>query len=177
MFLKPRHIIAAIDLMTEVEGIMQHDYYGSKSNLCFICKKEKKLHRDYKEEDNVYIQVKDEKNNIQLDDVNSIKKEEEWEKCLICFEMFKEENGSKLPCGHCCCNLCLYQYLKTEISNAKVTQLKCFYRNCSYLLNEQFVLNHLSNDTTMIDKYKVFKQRAEFILFIEELRILLLIKG
>ena len=39
----------------------------------------------YKEEDNVYIQVKDEKNNIQLDDVNSIKKEEEWEKCLICF--------------------------------------------------------------------------------------------
>ena len=91
--------------------------------------------------------------------------------------MFKEENGSKIPCGHCCCNLCLYQYLKTEISNAKVTQLKCFYRNCSYLLNEQFVLNHLSNDTTMIDKYKVFKQRAEFILFIEELRILLLIKG
>ena len=74
MFLKPRHIIAAIELMTEVEGIMQHDYYGSKSNLCFICKKEKKLHRDYKEEDNVYIQVKDEKNNIQLDDVNSIKK-------------------------------------------------------------------------------------------------------
>lgn len=49
MFLKPRHIIAAIELMTEVEGIMQHDYYGSKSNLCFICKKEKKLHRDYKE--------------------------------------------------------------------------------------------------------------------------------
>ena len=36
--------------------------------------KKKKLHRDYKEEDNVYIQVKDEKNNIQLDDVNSIKK-------------------------------------------------------------------------------------------------------
>ena len=47
--------------------------YESKSNLCFICKKEKKLHRDYKEEDNVYIQVKDEKNNIQLDDVKEKK--------------------------------------------------------------------------------------------------------
>ena len=164
MFLKPRHIIAAIELMTEVEGIMQHDYYDSKSNLCFICKKGKKLHRDYREEENVYIPVKDERKNIQLDRVNSIKKEEELDKCLICFEMFKEENGSKLPCGHCCCNQCLYQYLKTEISNAKVTQLKCFYRNCSNLLNEQFVLEHLSNDTTMIDKYKIFKQRAAIFL-------------
>ena len=59
----------------------------------------------------MYIQVKDEKNNIQLDDVNSIKKEEEWEKCLICFEMFKEENGSKLPCGHCCC-----QFMSLSVS-------------------------------------------------------------
>ena len=43
MFLKPRHIIAAIELMTEVEGIMQHDYYEKEKQSLFHLQKRKKI--------------------------------------------------------------------------------------------------------------------------------------
>ena len=51
LFLKPNNINEAIELMTEVNGIYQHDYYESRAssniNHCYICKKEKQFHRDY----------------------------------------------------------------------------------------------------------------------------------
>ena len=44
--LHPRDINEAIDLMTEVDEIIQHDFYLGKGSKfqCYICKKERKFH-------------------------------------------------------------------------------------------------------------------------------------
>ena len=49
LFLKPNNINEAIDLMSEINGIYQHDFYENPSPInheCFICKSEKQYHRD-----------------------------------------------------------------------------------------------------------------------------------
>ena len=49
ILLRPPNIERAIDYMTEIDGIYQHDFFMSSKNdeLCFICKKPKKNHLDY----------------------------------------------------------------------------------------------------------------------------------
>ena len=49
ILLKPIGIDRAIDYMTEVDGIYQHDFLESTKDksLCFICKKPKQNHLDY----------------------------------------------------------------------------------------------------------------------------------
>ena len=48
---KPRNINDAIEMMSEVDGVYQHDFYESRFcsniNRCCVCKKERKFHRDY----------------------------------------------------------------------------------------------------------------------------------
>ena len=55
LFLKPRNINEAIEMMSEVDGIYQHDFYEGRAtsniNLCYICKRERRFHRDYVEEE------------------------------------------------------------------------------------------------------------------------------
>ena len=52
ILLRPESIERAIDYMTEVDGIFQHDffennYHTKDRNLCFICKKPRSCHLDY----------------------------------------------------------------------------------------------------------------------------------
>ena len=55
IFLKPRNIDEAIELMTSIDGIYQHDFYEGRAtsniNLYYICKRERRFHRDYVEEE------------------------------------------------------------------------------------------------------------------------------
>ena len=184
LFLKPNNIDEAIEIMSEVNGIYQHDYYESRSssitNRCFICRKTKKYHRDYVEENEEHVMksrsllftnketeteqdismnevsIKEEKN----EQLSSIVKNE----CLVCLEEFEESKGTKLSCGHFCCENCLFSYLKTEIESAKVAKIKCFIWNCENIISEDFILSKLSNEPKLTDKYKIFKQRANIFL-------------
>ena len=165
LFLKPRTIDEAIELMSEADGIYQHDFIESRKTsnlyLCYICKKERKFHRDYINEKidnssvrtNSIIEVKDNRENNNSSEL-----------CTICFDTINVSTGNKLPCGHFCCETCLFQYLKTEIESAKVAKLQCFVRDCDYLLTEDFILSKLKDDQKLIDKYKIFKQRANIFL-------------
>ena len=51
ILLRPENIERAIDYMTEIEGIYQHDFISSNNPhekaLCFICKKPKNNHLNY----------------------------------------------------------------------------------------------------------------------------------
>ena len=68
ILLQPKTLERAIDYMTEINGIYQHNFFENHSNkdkgLCFICKKIKNYHLDYLPEEllnqNDYI----ENNNI-----------------------------------------------------------------------------------------------------------------
>jgi hypothetical protein len=56
ILLQPENIERAIDYMTEVNGIYQHDFCENHNpkkdkGLCFICNKPKKYHLDYIPED------------------------------------------------------------------------------------------------------------------------------
>ena len=176
LFLKPNNINEAIELMSEVNGVYQHDYYESRSssniNHCYICKKERQFHRDYeapKEKKRnllIYNNRYSEGDAIVFRNNKEKVKEERHSKveCLICLEEYNESEGNRLPCGHFCCENCLFNYLKTEIQSAKVAKLKCFVRDCDYVLTEGFILGKLKDDKALIDKYKVFKQRANIFL-------------
>ena len=168
LFLKPRNIENAIELMTEINGIYQHDYYESRTssniNLCYICKKERKFHRDYINEK----KISSANNNIVIDasdvPLHEFNGRESKEECLICLESFQLPEGDTLPCDHFCCHNCLFNYLKTEISSMKVTQIKCFVKDCDVILDENYIISKLREDEMLIEKYKLFKQRAEIYL-------------
>ena len=51
ILLRPENMERAIDYMSEIDGIYQHDFVSSSNPteklLCFICKKPKQFHLDY----------------------------------------------------------------------------------------------------------------------------------
>ena len=164
IFLKPRNIDEAIDLMTPIDGIYQHDFYKSRTdsnnNLCFICKKERQFHIGENR-----MTIGEEEDYPSQRDSSQFRISDGTEKeCLICLESFDRNVGIILQCGHFCCDNCFYNYLKTQINNAKVAKIQCFVNDCDYVLNEDFILEKLKDDKAFVDKYKVFKQRAEIFL-------------
>ena len=74
--------------------------------------------------------------------------------CLICLEGFEESNGTKLPCGHFCCENCLFNYLKTEIESAKVAKIQCFQKGCDFILSEG--IQNLLINTKYLKKEPIF---------------------
>ena len=106
ILLKPQNMEAAIEYMTEVDGIYQHDFFesGNKSDnekkICFICKRPKRFHINYvpdDNEDNTNIDnledendllIKNEKTSINLKinglEINNI--------CSVCYEDIEKED-------------------------------------------------------------------------------------
>ena len=164
IFLKPRNIDEAIELMTSIDGIYQHDFYECRANsnnkLCFICKKERQFHIGENR-----MTIGEEEDYPSQRDSSQFRISDGTEKeCLICLESFDRNVGIILQCGHFCCDNCFYNYLKTQINSAKVAKIQCFINDCDYVLNEDFILEKLKDDKALVDKYKVFKQRAEIFL-------------
>ena len=167
LVLRPRNLSEAIEMMSEQNGMYQHDFIESRasSNMeqCYICKKERRFHRDYDRNRDSYLNILNKNKEIALVDKELVALEEgEKGLCAICLEDTNE--GNRLQCGHYCCKECLFNYLKTEIESAKVAKLQCFIKDCDYVLNEDFILSQLRGNKILIDKYKVFKQRAEIFL-------------
>ena len=180
ILLQPESIERAIDYMTEVDGIYQHDFFENHhqkkdKNLCFICKKPRRCHLDYIPEEFLEdINFNNNNNNdfniinINMnDDINSniiIKKKETYI-CNVCFEDIDEDEKiyNNLNCGHLYCTQCWINYLKTLITEAKVEKIKCMEHKCKEILPEEFILKHIENDKIILDKYYKFKKRAEII--------------
>ena len=185
ILLHPPTLERAIDYMTEINGIYQHNFFESHNplkdkNLCFICKQLKKCHLDYIPEnllngnDNSYenssIDLIDEDlYNVPVND--NEKKEKKYsldlnnKECNVCFDEVEENEkmSNILPCGHICCTQCWRNYFKTAISEAKVEKIKCVDFLCKETISEDFILSHIKEDQTLVDKYKKFKLRAEII--------------
>ena len=177
----PDNIERAIDYMTEIDGIYQHDFIASsnpKENLlCFICKKPKQNHLDYIPEN---LLIGAQINNVPvnnppiIDDI-SVEEEKKSDKklepdnlideCKVCYEeLNKEEKDLNLiPCGHLFCIHCWFNYLKTSITEAKVEKIKCMEHECNEIVSEDFILKHIEENDDLIAKYKKFKKRGEII--------------
>ena len=177
ILLHPENIERAIDYMTEINGIYQHDYFESHNpkkdiGLCFICKRPKRNHLDYIPnnlllEDNVQdIKNNDSFNFSQESMKDSIKnKKLISNECNVCFDEVEEEEKkfNALPCGHVCCTQCWVNYLKTLITEAKIEKIKCVDHQCGEIISEEFILKHINEDQKLVEKYQKFKKRAEII--------------
>lgn len=189
IFLKPRDIEHAIDLMSEFRGIMQHDFYERRQSRlsnqnCFICGKGKNEHINYEASNNdSNIPVRLEGQNMEgtnlLDDdeyrnrtsvelkqdSNLLLNEPKGMECCLCIEEMTGDDmdSNNLPCGHKCCKNCWFEFIKGEVEQAKVSFIKCFNHECTQKLSEEFILNIIQSNRTLVDKYHKFKKRAEII--------------
>ena len=165
-FLKPRTINEAIDLMSEENGIYQHEFIegrtsssSSNINLCYICNKKPEFHINYehnKEEDNdeiITIENKDEGKDKEKDSFVR-------EYCPICFLICYKKEMFSLDCGHKCCKYCIVSYIKTEIKSGKAAEIRCFINKCNNTIPEDQILSIIKSDNGLIKKYNIFKQRA-----------------
>ena len=173
ILLRPENIERAIDYMTEIDGIYQHNYLAStnpkEKNLCFICKKQKQNHLDYNfinENQNNNL-INNEQNDLNKNDIDLDKdihdEDNVGNECELCYEQIytKDKEKNTIQCGHLFCNNCWFNYLKTLISESKVDDIKCMNHGCYEIISEDFILKHISNDEHLIEKYKKFKKREE----------------
>ena len=172
ILLRPENIERAIDYMTEIEGIYQHNFISNNNPnekaLCFICKKPKNNHLDYIPDDiliNAELNNNDINNNqIIIDDANNIDNEDDlYDECEVCYEKIEDKELNIIPCRHLFCTHCWFNYLKTLITEAKVEKIKCMNHGCNENISEEFILKHISNNNDLIEKYKKFKKRVEIL--------------
>lgn len=225
LFYKPRTIDRAIDLLSTVNGKIQHPFYKSafaSKGKCYICGKYESGHikdedeinnedsileiskNDDNEDNNsspidLYVEKKDEEIDIEPERelskkiVEEDKDNEDDDKdndndkkeplitffysdilynkslkstnCGVCFNILteKDEEVNCLKCNHACCLACWFEYLSTNIYDAKVSELKCFTYRCSTILTEEFIMSIIKGDEKLVKKYKNFKQKSEIL--------------
>ena len=187
ILLQPENLERAIDYMTEIDGIYQHNFFENHhktkdKGLCFICKKPKRYHIDYIpddllennnqnnfEEDDLFIDdnfnSENKNDKIVLNVKNNDEENEISQICNVCYEDINEEDKkfNALPCGHICCTQCWINYLKSLISEAKVEEIKCVEHKCKEIISEEFILKHIKNDKKLVEKYEKFKIRANIL--------------
>ena len=105
ILLRPENIERAIDYMTEIDGIYQHDFISSSNpnekSLCFICKKHKNNHLDYIPDDlliDVELNNDLNNNNNPIDKDKDIDNENDYE-CEVCYEKIENKELNTIPCG------------------------------------------------------------------------------
>ena len=174
ILLQPENIERAIDLMTQIDGIYQHNFFenhnkGKDKDLCFICKKPRRFHLDYNPDDlienNFIEEFEDENNNQNINLIDNVNNNNIDKICNVCFDEVETEeiNFNSLPCGHVCCTQCWVNYLKSLISEAKVEEIKCVEHKCSIIISDEFIMKHIKYDKKLVEKYNNFKKRAEII--------------
>ena len=180
ILLQPENMERAIDYMTEIDGVYQHNFFENNSKskdkgLCFICKMPRRCHIDYipneLDNNNQNILKEDEhllKENNKNSIILNIENENEREInniCNVCFEDVEGEDikFNLLPCNHVCCTECWTNYLKALITEAKVDRIKCVEYKCKEEISEEFILNHIKQDKKLVEKYYKFKSRASIL--------------
>ena len=128
-------------------------------NNIFNNNKEEEISNNY----NISNALNFEKISFSNDIIN--KKENEINKniCPICYESYndKEFESDILLCGHFCCKQCWLNYLKSEISKGNTEEIKCAHFSCDIIISENFILEHIKDDQSLLEKYKKFKYRTE----------------
>ena len=171
ILLRPENIERAIDYMTELDGIYQHNFISNNNpnekSLCFICKNPKNKHLDFIPDDllndiDLNNNINNNKDKIVLDQDKDAENGNNDE-CEVCYDNIEDKKLNAIPCGHLFCTHCWFNYLKTLITEAKVEKIKCMNHECKEEISEEFILKHLSENKKLIEKYRKFKKRAEIL--------------
>ena len=158
-YLKPNTITEAIELMRQIDGIYQHDFFENNDKddtlnkgKCLICGSIRKFHIDYDSEDDEEI---NDNNNTKV-----IKKKY----CEMCSDKCLTENEineNKLKCGHLGCNSCLYKYIKGKIKYDMLSKITCFGDGCNQIISDDFINKKMQGKKRLLKKYEEAKYKAE----------------
>ena len=185
IILKPSEINEALDFLSQQDGIYHHDFMEThgKKDQCFICGQPPKNHINYEPKSNLVEKLRDSighnsknrnSNNsdddklkeplIELKNSEDEKIEENDEPiyCDLCTDEIrnkKEIEKNTLPCSHLFCDDCYLNYFQDKIKNNKVGKITCIQYKCPHEFDDEFIINHLSGDEALINKYKKFKLR------------------
>ena len=84
--------------------------------------------------------------------------------CPICFRTLGENKKIILyRCDHYFCKTCLYNYLKTKILENKLTFIKCLDYECNEKLSNELIINIISKNKKLLEKYKLLSLKLEII--------------
>ena len=176
ILLRPENIDRAIDYMTEVNGIYQHDFLEStnpkEKSLCFICKKPKQNHIDFIPDNllngnnnSEFIEHEEDSADNNSLILKFYENNDNPDECDVCYDEINEEDKklNTIPCGHLFCTHCWFNYLKTSITEAKVDNIRCMDHECNEIISDEFILKHISENKDLVEKYNKFKKRIEII--------------
>ena len=86
----------------------------------------------------------------------------EIKECEICNELFTVNENNRLEnCGHAFCFGCWYDYLSVMIKENKLSSIKCLNYDCKEKLSDDFTINLLHSNKSLIKKYKKYKLELE----------------
>jgi len=122
-----------------------------KNSSSHSSKSGKQLIEDYKPS-KVYPVSSEHPIEISLNVPNNSPQEDEFKECQICL-LPLPKNSKQLECGHSSCDNCLIKYLKTEISESRVS-ITC--PECPTLLHPNRIQELLSDDPQCLAKYEEF---------------------
>lgn len=187
--LNPVDINEALDFLTIENDVYQHDFMErhGKIDVCFICGLSAQYHINYIPPENGRKSLLNSfKNSLGLPQYNlssshsesdlsiGLEKNKNDNKsnsskkknrifCDLCIEEMTEEEKKRndILCGHLFCSDCYLNYFKDKINNNKVGKIMCMQHKCAYELEKDFIISHLNENQTLINKYEKFKLRSD----------------
>ena len=156
LFLQPSSFEKALSLILKENGLIGHNFFpnpNKQSNLCFICGQKQSFHKDGKNINDI----------ISIDNQENKNKPSEFSImeiiCEICEEKLTEQEikDNSFPCGHCICKQCFNEYIKYSIKGFEWSAILCPHYGCKELLNNDYILNQISTDSDLLNKYKKYQ--------------------
>ena len=149
--LRPRSIEEAIEFLSEIDGIYQHQFDEDKNERgkCFLCGKEQMFHIGYEPQEKISLSV------IEPKDPNK-----EYGTCCVC----EDDDVAVIhtdTCSHTLCYDCWFEYIKSKINEANVSKMPCPGHECKEILKEEFILSFIDTDRTLKNKYTMLKAKAD----------------
>ncbi|CDW86144.1 ibr domain containing protein [Stylonychia lemnae] len=162
-----------LDYLTKDDrGYYGHDFVETHGMVCYLCKEDASHHLNFKEIRLVEIQpiptpdlnlMKQKSHNLAEKLKSEIHYLDSDQICPICCE--PKTQYLELDCKdqHKFCTDCTIQYLKTNINDGKVLDIKCMDASCQIYIKEQVILDLLQSEQELLEKYKrfVFRRKIE----------------
>jgi hypothetical protein len=164
----------AIEILSKSsEGLWNHKHIAGEDRLCFVCDTAEDQHRNIRRI--TLLPKRNSLENKKLDELILEKKISFAENkssgksntvkislnsCQICLaEINLDEQKYNLMCQHNYCKECIIEYIKEEIKNARVLDIKCPTMSCPVKFSSSQIKNLCSDE--MYYKYQKFLQRIK----------------
>ena len=153
-FLHPNDIDEALDYLSRINGIIQHNFVQDRNinnRNCSLCGEDQKIHIDFRKNYSI-------KRSLFSIEEENLKKSEKSIACDICGEDFvPDKNNTVEICKHSYCNDCWYDFLSVKIKENKLNSIKCQNHECQEKISDEFIFNIIKNDEILIQKYNRYK--------------------